>query len=306
MPPQDGEASLKILQRASTYSPAPMQKQSKLLSTTIQGMPDARLVELLRQSRRILVFCGAGISTASGIPDFRGPNGVWTRRRPVYYDEFLSSEDARVEYWDFKLESWDIYRHAEPNAVHYAIVELERARKVLSVVTQNIDGLHRRAGTSPDRLIELHGTDLLVECLSCHETSDPGPHLLRFKATRQPPRCACRGLLKPATISFGQPLRTMDWDRAASAAAKADLVIALGSTLSVYPAAGVPLMAAERGTPYVIVNRGESEHDSHPAVTLRLDGDLTEIVPPAVAAALQVEPAGPGSDPGTTAARMEK
>ena len=234
----------------------------------------------------MLVFCGAGISTASGIPDFRGPDGVWTRRRPVYYDEFLSSEAARVEYWDFKLESWEIYQQAQPNSVHYAIVALERADKVLSVVTQNIDGLHRRAGTSPDRLIELHGTDLIVECLSCHAAGDPAPHLARFKTTRQPPRCECGGMLKPATISFGQPLRMTDWERAATAAAAADLVLALGSTLSVYPAAGIPLMAAERGTPYVIVNRGESEHDDHPGVTLRLDGDVTAIVPAAVEQAL--------------------
>jgi NAD-dependent deacetylase len=249
-------------------------------------VPDLRLIELLRQSQRMLVFCGAGVSTASGIPDFRGPNGVWTRRRPVYYDEFLSSEAARIEYWDFKLESWEAYQHAQPNAVHYAIVALERARKVLSVVTQNIDGLHRRAGTSPDRLIELHGTDLIVECLSCRSTSDPEPHLAHFKMTRRPPLCDCGGLLKPATISFGQPLRMTDWERAAAAAATSDLVLALGSTLSVYPAAGIPLLAAEHGTPYVIINRGESEHDKHPSVTLRLEGDLTTIVPPAVEAAL--------------------
>jgi NAD-dependent deacetylase len=204
----------------------------------------------------------------------------------VYYDEFLSSEAARVEYWDFKLESWEIYQQAQPNAVHYAIVALERAGKVLSVVTQNIDGLHRRAGTSPDRLIELHGTDLIVECLSCHAAGDPAPHLARFKATRQPPRCECGGMLKPATISFGQPLRATDWERASAAASTADLVLALGSTLSVYPAAGIPLMAAERGTPYVIINRGESEHDDHPGVTLRLDGDVTAIVPAAVEQAL--------------------
>src|ERR1700740_2083792 len=109
-------------------------------------MVDSRLVERLRASRRMLVFSGAGVSTASGIPDFRGPNGVWTRRRPVYYDEFLASEDARVEYWDYKLETWEIYQRAQPNAVHHAVVELERAGRVLAVVTQNVDGLHRRAG----------------------------------------------------------------------------------------------------------------------------------------------------------------
>jgi NAD-dependent deacetylase len=247
---------------------------------------DSALVDFLRASRRILIFCGAGISTASGIPDFRGPNGVWTRRRPVYYDEFLASEDARVEYWDFKLETWERYKDARPNAVHHAITALERAGRVEAVVTQNIDGLHRRAGTSPARLIELHGTDFLVECQTCHAPTDPAPHFDAFRATRRPPRCACGGLLKPATISFGQALRPADMRRAAQAAAAADLVLALGSTLSVYPAASIPLLAAERGAPYIIVNQGPSEQDDHPAVTLRLDGDVTAILPPAVMAAL--------------------
>lgn len=249
---------------------------------------ESGLVEHLRQARRILVFTGAGVSTASGIPDFRGPNGVWTRRRPVLYEDFLASEAARIEYWDFKLESWGIYQRAQPNAVHHAIVALERAGKVVSVVTQNVDGLHRRAGTSPDLLIELHGTDLLVKCLQCEATSDPVPHFEAFKATKRPPRCPCGGLLKPATISFGQPLSARDLERAATAAAKADLVLALGSTLSVHPAASIPLLAVERGTPYIIINQGATDHDNHPAVTLRLQGDVTAIVPAAVNASLQI------------------
>lgn len=249
-------------------------------------MVDSRLVARLHQSQRILIFCGAGVSTASGIPDYRGPGGVWTRRRPVYYDEFLASEAARVEYWDYKLETWQLYQHAQPNAVHHAIVALERAGQLVAVVTQNVDGLHRRAGTSPDRLVELHGTDLLVECQRCHATSDPAPHLAHFKTTRRPPYCDCGGPLKAATISFGQSLRATELARAATAAVKADLVLALGSTLSVYPAASVPLHAAARGVPYIIVNRGPTEHDDHPSVTLRLDGDVMAIVPPAVEAAL--------------------
>ncbi len=246
---------------------------------------DSRLVERLHAARRILVFTGAGISTASGIPDFRGPNGVWTRRRPVLYGDFLASEAARVEYWDFKLETWAIYQRARPNPVHHAIVALEAAGKIAAVVTQNVDGLHRRAGTSADRLVELHGTDLLVTCLRCEASSEPGPHFEAFNATRRPPMCACGGPLKPATISFGQPLRTIDLERAAAAARAADLVLALGSTLSVHPAASIPLLAAERGTPYVIVNQGATDHDEYPAVTLRLHGDVTAIVPAAVEAA---------------------
>jgi NAD-dependent deacetylase len=237
-------------------------------------------------SRSILVVSGAGVSTGSGIPDFRGPGGVWTRRQPVYYDDFLASAAARLEYWDYKLETWEIYQHARPNAVHHAIVELERAGKIVSVVTQNVDGLHRRAGTSSGLLVEVHGTDLLIECQTCHATSDPAPHFAAFKTTRRPPSCGCGGLLKSATISFGQSLRAEDLERAATAAMKADLVLALGSTLSVYPAASIPLVAAERGTPYIIINRGETGHDDHASVTLRLEADVTAVVPPAVDAAL--------------------
>ena len=205
----------------------------------------------------------------------------------MYYDEFLASEEARVEYWDFKLETWAIYRHARPNAVHHAVVALERAGKVVALVTQNVDGLHRRAGTSPNLLVELHGTDLLVECQTCHATSDPAPHFEAFNATRRPPACACGGPLKPATISFGQDLRSEDLRRAEAAAHQADLVIALGSSLSVYPAAGIPLVAARRRVPYVIINRGPTDHDELPEVSLRREGDVSEIFPQAVAEALR-------------------
>src|SRR2546423_12368108 len=136
----------------------------------------ARLVDLLRAGRSILIFTGAGISTASGIPDFRGPEGVWKRRQPVYYHDFMRSEAARIEHWDFKLEGWPAFREARPNATHLAIVDLEKAGKLLAVVTQNIDGLHARAGTTPERLIEMHGANSRVECQACGQLSDPEPH----------------------------------------------------------------------------------------------------------------------------------
>jgi NAD-dependent deacetylase len=233
-----------------------------------------------------LIFTGAGISTGSGIPDFRGPQGVWTRRKPVYFQDFVTSEAARIEHWDYKLEGWDGFRNAQPNAVHRAIVALEKAGKILAVVTQNIDGLHALAGTTNERLVELHGTNLLVECVSCQSRSDPEPHFEFFRAHRKPPLCDCGGFLKPATISFGQSLETRTLERAEEAAMEADLVIALGSTLSVYPAASFPLMAAERGIPYVIVNRGDTDHDHEPAVSLRIEGDVADIFPAAVEAAL--------------------
>ncbi|MBM4054851.1 MAG: hypothetical protein FJ264_09325 [Planctomycetes bacterium] len=118
-----------------------------------------KLTHFIRVSGKILVFTGAGISTGSGISDYRGPQGVWKRRKPVYYQDFMSSQEARVEYWDYKLEGWESFRTAKPNAVHYAIVRLEQAGKLLMVITQNIDGLHSIAGTSAGRLVELHGTN---------------------------------------------------------------------------------------------------------------------------------------------------
>ena len=248
------------------------------------------LVELLRAANRIMVFTGAGVSTGSGIRDFRGPTGVWKERQPVYFQDFLNSAAARVEYWDQKCDAWPSFRDAEPNAVHTSIADLERVGKVRMVVTQNIDGLHRRGGTSPERLVELHGTNAAVECVSCHARTDPDAHMRRFAEDRTPPLCGCGGYLKTATISFGQSLDPDDMGRAAAAAQETDLVIALGSTLSVYPAAGFPMAAALRGVPYVVINQGATDHDGHPAVTLRLDGDVVELFPPAVAEALA--PAG--------------
>ena len=247
--------------------------------------PDPRLVELLRDAGDILLFTGAGISTGSGIPDFRGPQGIWKTRQPVYYQDFMASEAARIEAWEFKLESWESFRDARPTSTHEAIVELERAGKLLTVVTQNIDGLHQKAGTSRHKLIEIHGTNAEIECQSCHERSDPEAHFQHFAATRQPPVCHCGGVLKSATISFGQSLVAADLEAASAAAARTDLVVALGSTLGVYPAASLPLLAAGRGVPYVIVNRGGTEHDHHDSVALRLEGDVDELFAPACLAA---------------------
>jgi NAD-dependent deacetylase len=248
---------------------------------------NAELVSLLASAQRVMVFTGAGISTGSGIPDYRGPQGVWKVRQPVYFNDFMARHDARAEYWDQKLESWPEIRDAEPNPTHLAIAKLERAEKVLLVVTQNIDGLHERAGTVRDRLVELHGTLLAVECMSCHATSEPQPHYDAFHSTGEPPMCeACGGPLKPATISFGQSLRAGDLERAFAASQRADLVLALGSSLTVQPAASIPLMAVKQGAPYVIINRGVTEHDDIAGLTLRLDGDVAEYLPPAVDAAL--------------------
>jgi NAD-dependent deacetylase len=247
---------------------------------------DVQLADLLREAQRVLIFTGAGISTGSGIPDFRGPGGVWTRRKPVYFDDFMRSEAARIEHWEYKLEGWEEFRNAQPNAAHHAITRLQEAGKLLLLVTQNIDGLHARAGIGQERLVELHGTNLWIECVRCHQRSEPEPHFDFFRQHRRSPLCDCGGFLKQATISFGQSLDPRELQRAETGAQQCDLVVALGSTLSVYPAAAFPLLAADRGVPYVIVTRGPTDHDMDPRVSLRLEGDVAEIFPAAVAAAL--------------------
>jgi len=246
------------------------------------SQPHAELSQLIRQSRRILVFTGAGISTNSGIPDYRGPNGIWKTRQPVYYQDFMATDSARIEYWSQKVHDWAAFRDAEPNSVHRAVAALERADKLEACVTQNIDGLHSKAGTSDERLVEIHGTNREVECQSCRERSHPQAHFDAFASSNQPPQCHCGGWLKPATISFGQPLRAHELERARGAADAADLVIAMGSSLSVYPAAEIPIDAAQRGIPYVIINRGHTDHDDLPLVSLRLEGDVGELFEPAV------------------------
>jgi NAD-dependent protein deacetylase/lipoamidase len=245
-----------------------------------------RLAVLLGRSEHILVFTGAGISTASGIPDYRGPRGIWKTSRPIYYETYMRDPEARRESWRRALAGREVLGRAVPNAVHRAVVTLERAGKVEMVVTQNIDGLHRDAGTGANRLIEIHGTTRQIECQACGERSDPQPHFDAFAATGVPPVCHCGGILKSATISFGQELRGDDVARAFAAAERSDLVVALGSTLSVTPAADVPLAAAASGAAYAIVNRGETEHDRLALVTLRVEGDVVEVFPAAVSAAL--------------------
>lgn len=241
------------------------------------------LIALLRPKRRVLVFTGAGISTGSGIPDFRGPGGVWTRRQPVYYQEFLDSDDKRREYWEYKLEGWPQFVAARPNATHAAIAALERLGRLQAVVTQNIDGLYQAAGSTAARVVELHGTNRRVECVGCGAGDEPDAAMASFERTRAVPTCArCGGWLKMATISFGQALRPEVIARGFAEAAACDLVLALGSTLSVHPAASIPLAARRRGVPYVVVNRGPTDHDD--VATLRLEGDVAAIVPPAVAA----------------------
>jgi NAD-dependent deacetylase len=244
--------------------------------------PVRQLAELISAADAILIVTGAGVSTDSGIPDFRGPKGVWKTEQPVMFQDFLDDPDARIEYWDQKSRAAAAFNAARPGAVHRACVDLEAAGKLHALVTQNVDGLHAAAGTTKMKLVEVHGTAMEVSCLDCGERSPTQPHLDAFEASREAPLCECGGLLKPATISFGQQLDAMTMYRAQLAAEEADLVIALGSTLSVYPAAEIPLLAARRGVPYVIINRGETDHDTSPYLTLRIEANVSTIFPAAL------------------------
>jgi NAD-dependent deacetylase len=248
--------------------------------------PVLQLAELIADADAILIVTGAGVSTDSGIPDFRGPKGVWKTEQPVMFQDFLDDPVARVEYWDQKSRAAAAFNAAHPGAVHRACVDLEAAGKLHTLVTQNVDGLHAAAGTTKGKLVEVHGTAMEVSCLDCGERSPTQPHLDAFEESREAPLCDCGGLLKPATISFGQQLDAMTMYRAQLAAEEADLVIALGSTLSVYPAAEIPLLAARRGIPYAIINRGETDHDTSIHVTLRIEGNVSTIFPSAVTTAL--------------------
>jgi NAD-dependent deacetylase len=230
-------------------------------ATTGDGAVQLRV--LLREASRAVVFTGAGISTESGIPDFRSPGGVWDRYRPVMYDEFIGSEDARREYWQRKFEGQPAIDAAAPNAGHRAVARLVADGVVDCVVTQNVDGLHQKSGVPDDRVIELHGNTTYAACLDCGLRHELAPIQAAFEADGTLPVCtACGGLVKPATISFGQAMPVEAMRRAEAASAACDLFLAIGSSLVVYPAAGLPVLAKQGGARLVILNREPTPLDS--------------------------------------------
>ena len=213
-----------------------------------------QIAELIANSSRIVGFTGAGISTESGIPDFRSPNGVWANNRIIEYSEFVNSRAGRIEYWRQKVAMWPEMRDAQPNAGHRAFAELERQGKLRAMITQNIDGLHQRAGNT--NVIELHGTTVECECLTCGARISMDEAVERVKDGDLAPECdACGGLLKPATISFGQSMPAMAMKLAVEACQDCDVFLAVGSSLVVYPAASLPELAKESGAVLVIINR---------------------------------------------------
>lgn len=229
-----------------------------------------KAAELVLQARRIVVFTGAGISTESGIPDFRSPGGIWTRFDPdeFTYQKFLTSPEARKKFWQLFRDK--TFQGAQPNAAHYAIAELERLGKLDCVITQNIDNLHQAAGNSPERVLELHGTMKYVKCLDCGKRY-PREEIERLLDQEvETPRCnECQGLLKSATISFGEPMPVRETTEAQQRSMECDLFIVIGSSLVVYPAAYMPQYALQAGAKLILINLDATHLDSQAEVVIR-------------------------------------
>jgi len=215
------------------------------------------------KSKRIVGFTGAGISTESDIPDYRSKGGIWDKFQPVYFDEFLSDEKKRFLYWQRKQELWKSMRGAVPNKGHMFFKHLYDERKLIGLITQNIDGLHEKSGLPKDIMVNLHGTNLEVICLECGFIVPSEEVLDNLNLEQGVPLCSkCEGLLKPNTISFGQSLREEDLDKARTLSLSCDLMIVVGSTLVVQPAASFPLIAKENGAFLVIISLSETPLDS--------------------------------------------
>lgn len=228
------------------------------------------LADEIGRASRIVFFTGAGISTESGIPDFRSPGGIWSRMQPIEFDAFVASEAARLEDWRRRFTLIREFEGAEPNVAHRVIAALARAGKAIAVVTQNIDGLHARAGTPPDKIVELHGNGTYAHCLRCGGRVELAAVEVEIEETGRSPRCrACGGLVKCAVVSFGESMPVEAMGRAEVALRSADLFVAIGSSLQVYPAAAYPAAAKRRGARLLIINRDPTDSDGVADVVLR-------------------------------------
>jgi NAD-dependent deacetylase len=217
---------------------------------------------MIAEARNIVAFTGAGISTESGIPDFRSPGGIWTKHKPILFDAFLASAEARRETWRRKFATHPTIESATPNAGHHALARLIEEGRMSAVITQNIDGLHQASGIPDDQVIELHGNTTYAVCLDCRRRYEIAWVREIFSAGERLPVCLdCGGHIKTATISFGQPMPEAEMERARAAALAADLFIVLGSSLVVYPAAGFPKLAKRNGARLAIVNRDPTDQD---------------------------------------------
>lgn len=229
------------------------------------------LAQLIQDAESVVVFTGAGISTESGIPDFRSPGGVWSTMKPIYFQDFVASEEWRKQAWDRVYNRAAGWVGKEPNAGHFAIANLVKRGKIPCVITQNVDNLHQDSGVPDYKVIEVHGNASYAKCLSCskrYEYEDLRP---RWEAGEDITCIFCAGLLKSATISFGQPMPEDKMEAAADMSEACDLFIVFGSSLSVYPAAGLPLLAKKHGAKLVIVNRDPTEQDSYADLVLNTE-----------------------------------
>jgi NAD-dependent deacetylase len=235
------------------------------------------LAALVQSARRAVVFTGAGISTECGIPDFRSPGGFWTRHKPIAFEEFIASEATRSEAWRRFFSIRDNLVAAEPGPSHHAVAELMQRGHVATVVTQNIDDMHARAGISRNRIIEIHGNGTYARCLACGSRHELDWVQAEIASSGVPPACTgCGGIVKSATISFGQAMPELEMADARAATLSADLFLAIGSSLQVFPAAGFPVMAAHNRTPLVIINREPTGLDG--LARLVINGECAEIL----------------------------
>ncbi len=221
-----------------------------------------KVITLLKAKKSIIAFTGAGISTESGIPDFRGPQGVWKKYRPIELSEFLQDPESRALYWQRKIDMYPQMKNAVPNKGHLALFELYKKNFLQYVITQNIDGLHQRAGMPDDRVIELHGSNTYIACLDCRKRYEWEDILPLFEKQSTSPKCdECGGWLKPATISFGQAILEYETNEAERIASAADAIIVIGSSLQVYPAVGIPVTTKMNGGSVVIINMEPTGQD---------------------------------------------
>jgi len=240
-----------------------------------------RLGDMIASAKIILPFTGAGISTESGIPDFRSPGGIWTRNRPIPFDEFVASQEVRDESWRRRFAMEQVFATAKPGRGHLALASLHRAGKVPAVITQNIDNLHQASGLAPDRVIELHGNTTYARCIGCGQAYQLDWVKRSFDEDGAAPNCAaCDAPVKTATISFGQAMPEGEMQRATELSQACDLFIAIGSSLVVWPAAGFPMMAKNAGARLVIINREPTEQDD--IADLVIHHDIGETLGPFV------------------------
>jgi NAD-dependent deacetylase len=246
---------------------------------------EGALAACWRSASRVVVLSGAGISTASGIPDFRSPGGRWERYQPVPFQDFVASADARSTYWRYKGETWQVIRAAEPNGAHRALARLAAADRVALLVTQNVDGLHGRSGFPAARLVAIHGSDAEVVCIGCDARSPRHEAQAAWESGTAIPLCSCGEPLKPATISFGQGLVHADLERSLAAAEACDLLVAVGSSLVVSPINEMVPRAARAGATIAILTASETPFDALARFALR--EPLEEVLPRVAAAVLR-------------------